>query len=770
MAKIITKYSTSASSAIPTGLTTGEMAVNIATQEVFIGGTVGTVSLSGVRSFNGLTGAVGGVTTSVANTFTVLQSFNSGISAAGATLSANTRIPAGATLTVDGNIVANGNVSLGNATSDTITSAADITVNSLTVGKGGGGIVTNTAVGVNALGSNSSGSLNTAIGNSALAVNTTGSSNVAVGDGALSANTTGSANTAFGRRALLINNGSSNTAAGNGALSALSAGSFNTAIGRLSGNAVVTATGGIYIGYSNSGTDLSTNEIVIGTEASGFGSNTAVIGATTQTAAYIYGLVNAMGGVSAPGGTFSALTLFTNGITTSFLYASTGSTFGSTLQVNGGATLAGRVDVGGIFDVVGGTTLESTLNVAGVAIFSAGVTLSGTVNGATASFSRLASFVQGISTAGATVNGSIISSNGIIQTASSSTNVSLFATSSGITIGASSGGGVGNLSLRPNTITLGPLNNSAYLKTNAGVTLEVRPRYSLILAPTSDFTPTAEVSAIVLPIGSNETQFYGGVYSYFSYWDGDETYTNPTIRLWNLPDKSGSYYGDVYTDTLTANRSYLLPDSSGTVALTSQLVGAVNGSTAATTAVTSFNGLTGAVGGVTTSVANTFTALQTFTQGITTSAIYASSGSTFSRLTVSRLTVIDGATIAGSLYTGNNEAKIRIDGFGIVELGDIDSASSASRIQINDGASLITVDSPYGAVNIGDYDGVNTGTYITVSPQIATIECYTPDFNIAGTGYVGSEIQLVSAKNGVLQANAIYSSTTSLALISMGVV
>jgi hypothetical protein len=38
-----------------------------------------------VSSFNGLTGAVTGVTTSVANTFTALQTFNAGITAAGAT-------------------------------------------------------------------------------------------------------------------------------------------------------------------------------------------------------------------------------------------------------------------------------------------------------------------------------------------------------------------------------------------------------------------------------------------------------------------------------------------------------------------------------------------------------------------------------------------------------------------------------------------------------------------------------------------------------------
>ena len=42
-----------------------------------------TITNIGVQTFNGLTGAVGGVTTSAANTFTALQTFNSGISASG---------------------------------------------------------------------------------------------------------------------------------------------------------------------------------------------------------------------------------------------------------------------------------------------------------------------------------------------------------------------------------------------------------------------------------------------------------------------------------------------------------------------------------------------------------------------------------------------------------------------------------------------------------------------------------------------------------------
>lgn len=52
-----------------------------------------TGAVTGVSSFNGLTGAVTGVTTGTANTFGPLQSFTSGISAAGGTFSGNISAP-----------------------------------------------------------------------------------------------------------------------------------------------------------------------------------------------------------------------------------------------------------------------------------------------------------------------------------------------------------------------------------------------------------------------------------------------------------------------------------------------------------------------------------------------------------------------------------------------------------------------------------------------------------------------------------------------------
>ena len=90
---------------------------------------------------------------------------------------------------------------------------------------------TNTALGIGALVSNTTGIRNTALGGSALGSNTTGDFNTASGDSALQRNTTGERNTASGHAALFNNNGSSNTASGFTALVRNTTGNANTASG-----------------------------------------------------------------------------------------------------------------------------------------------------------------------------------------------------------------------------------------------------------------------------------------------------------------------------------------------------------------------------------------------------------------------------------------------------------------------------------------------------------------------------------------------------------
>jgi hypothetical protein len=170
--------------------------------------------------------------------------------------------------------------------------------------------INNTAVGVQALRNNTTGQDNTANGTYALRFNTTGNSNTASGRDALRFNTTGSNNTASGRDALrfnttgeanmangvnaLYNNttGSENTAVGTTALYSNTTGIENTAVGRSAGRYIgsetitlTNTTQSVFLGAETRAlADNSTNEIVIGYNAIGGGSNTITLGNADITA------------------------------------------------------------------------------------------------------------------------------------------------------------------------------------------------------------------------------------------------------------------------------------------------------------------------------------------------------------------------------------------------------------------------------------------------------------------------------------------------------
>jgi trimeric autotransporter adhesin len=107
----------------------------------------------------------------------------------------------------------------------------------------------NTAVGANALLSNSTGYDNSAVGTYSLMNNSTGNANTASGVLALQNNSTGSNNTAFGQSALSTNTiGNNNTAIGKGAGPTINNLSNTTAIGN---GAVPTASNQVRIGDTN---------------------------------------------------------------------------------------------------------------------------------------------------------------------------------------------------------------------------------------------------------------------------------------------------------------------------------------------------------------------------------------------------------------------------------------------------------------------------------------------------------------------------------------
>ena len=174
--------------------------------------------------------------------------------------------------------------------------AYDLTVHSIQIGRGAGSIATNTRVGTSALNANTTGTENTSIGYSTLLNNTIGGSNSVLGYGSMSSNTSGTSNVAIGNTTLALN----------------ISGNTNIAIGNQAGNYSHTPTtnnesssNSIYLGYdTRSSANGNTNEIVIGHQGNGNGSNTVTIGNSSIANNYFTGNVRGgafikLGGTSA---------------------------------------------------------------------------------------------------------------------------------------------------------------------------------------------------------------------------------------------------------------------------------------------------------------------------------------------------------------------------------------------------------------------------------------------------------------------------------------
>lgn len=233
-------------------------------------------------------------------------------------------------------------------TAVSVSASQVVTVNGLVIGKGGGAVSTNTALGVSALGANEAGGTNnTAVGYQALDANTTGDANTAIGDSALGANTTASNNTAIGYQAGYTQNSGSagpntyvgyqagylgtgptnttgigyqalssmsgtpdgNTAVGGFALKDTTTGGYNTVIGYSAGEKITTGTKNTIVGRYNGnqgGLDIrtSSNNIVLSdgdgnvrgrwdsagncflTMGTGAGTNTVKINSSTREVTY----------------------------------------------------------------------------------------------------------------------------------------------------------------------------------------------------------------------------------------------------------------------------------------------------------------------------------------------------------------------------------------------------------------------------------------------------------------------------------------------------
>ncbi|MFL9833976.1 hypothetical protein [Chryseobacterium terrae] len=147
----------------------------------------------------------------------------------------------------------------------------DLLVNLMTVGTGGGNLLSNTVVGHEALRSNTTGIGNTVLGDFGLWSNTTGKYNIAVGGSALTRNISGEYNIAVGQSSLASNTeGNKNVALGQSALTFNTTGTRNIAIGylSLSNSNIKTGNDNIAIGDAAASNlaDGSSNNIVIGSQ------------------------------------------------------------------------------------------------------------------------------------------------------------------------------------------------------------------------------------------------------------------------------------------------------------------------------------------------------------------------------------------------------------------------------------------------------------------------------------------------------------------------
>jgi hypothetical protein len=129
--------------------------------------------------------------------------------------------------------------------------------------------------------------------------NTTGYRNTAVGQGALKSNSTGFENSAFGQDALANNStGKYNSVFGRNAFHFNSTGEYNTAIGWRAGTKISNNTNNtksdfsVYLGSDTKASAVGAeNEIVIGYNAIGAGSNTIRLGNDAITDVYTKGTV-----------------------------------------------------------------------------------------------------------------------------------------------------------------------------------------------------------------------------------------------------------------------------------------------------------------------------------------------------------------------------------------------------------------------------------------------------------------------------------------------
>jgi hypothetical protein len=164
------------------------------------------------------------------------------------------------------------------------------TIQTLTIGLGGGAISSNTAIGLQALNGNTTGVRNVGVGFQANFTNSGAGDNTAIGYQAMYLNSANH-NTAVGSSALYSNTGNHNTAIGRNAMVSNTTGGQNTGIGRDAISANTTGSDNSALGYQTNSGNFS-GSTILGRGATATANNQFVVGSTGTIAGAVTTEVN----------------------------------------------------------------------------------------------------------------------------------------------------------------------------------------------------------------------------------------------------------------------------------------------------------------------------------------------------------------------------------------------------------------------------------------------------------------------------------------------
>jgi hypothetical protein len=710
-----------------------------------------------VTTFNGLTGAVTGVTTSVANTFTALQTFNAGLSATGITLDGTLEINKrpitfvgssvnllngvpglvlqGATTGYASRIVINSNEKDGTTASiDLIPFNGNVYIRKGEYEDGG----------VQAMGDWKSSLYleeNQLFGGIHYGILTV--------PGNLSADRTLTFPNDSGTIALTKNvvssvNGST------GAIQVVS--SFNGRTGAVQGVSAAFGGTGISVSGSTGSITISNTGVLSFNGLTG-----AVTGVTTSVANIFEPLQSFTNGISSAGGTFGNLTRFNAGLSASFVRT-------PSIQGSGGGDVI--FDSGSIKLLQLGFPSNNTTRLTASSTVDQTITLPDDT-GTVALTKNVVSSFNGLT-------GAIIGVNSV----------------RGLTgaVGITNGSGIG-LSVSGQTMTF---SNTGVLSIDGGtgaITNVARTNVDNIFSASQTISTANAALAIVDSSSLNEVSFQGEFNRLYFYNDisSGEVYLQPTIATAStitvsLPNYTTTLAGLAGTQTFTGTNTFntltnfpggisaagatfsslarfnagisaagatfsgniSAPNIVNSVRGLTGAVGITNGSgiglsvsgqtmTFSNTGVLSFNGLTGAVTGVTTGSSNTFGPVQSFTNGIS------AAGSTFASVATNYLRSSD-LLPAYPLYIndiGGSQSFI----------GDYSNNNLSTYFVVNDDNGDIVLSAP--AAGIQFYSAPTSSLLIDSQANFA---------NLPIVGTTASFSGLLTSSGGLSASGATFSS------------